>query len=201
MRENEEKILEFIYQSEGGFAQRPEEPGNSVNMGVTKTTFDHWRVAVKKMPQPTVDDLRNLTREECDDIYRHLYFTPVKADLLPSGVDYCMIDAAVHSGPKGSIRFLQEALGFKYKDEHPDWTGPVITGEFDGKTLALINNSNPALLIEDLIMVRQMRQSKMLDRKEKNLPGFDRKLWERGWTRRNKQVRERALEMWSRHVG
>jgi lysozyme family protein len=195
MKKNEAQILLWIAESEGGFAERQEEPGGSVNRGVTLATFDHWRVFVKKMPKPTIDDLRNLTREECDDIYRHLYFVPVKADLLPSGVDYATVDAAVHSGPKGSIRFLQEAIGFKYKEEFPDYKGTFITGEFDDKTFTVMNNINPELLIENLIMVRQARQKKMLDRKEKNLPGFDRELWERGWTRRNTQVRERALKM------
>jgi lysozyme family protein len=194
MKQNEDKVLSWILESEGGFAQRPEEPGGSVNMGITLNTLTDWRVGNKK-PRPTIEDLKNLTKEECHAIYRELFFHPVRFDDLPSGVDYCVVDAAVHSGVAGSIRFLQEALGYKYQKEYPGWKGKFVTGKLDADTIWATLHHNPKDLIYKLIDVRRARQRQMLTRKQHNLPGFNRTLWEKGWTNRNHKALQRSLEL------
>jgi lysozyme family protein len=199
MKENEQQVLSWILADEGGFAARPEEPGNAVNMGVTLDTFTDWRVNTKKMLKPIVDDLRNLTPEECGEIYRTMFFDHIEFDNLPSGVDYCVADAAIHSGVTGSIRFLQEALGFKYKTEYPKWTGHVVNGKLDHDTLWALKSADPENLIRELVHVRQLRQKAMLDRKQRLIAGFDRSLWRRGWTRRNQRVLELALGLLREH--
>lgn len=202
MHSNLDLALSYIFKDEGGFAQRPEEGGGSVNMGITLVTFTQWRVAKKRQTAPTIDDLKAMSREEATEIYLYRYLDAIRFDDLQSGVDYCCADAAIHSGVVGSIRFLQEALGFRYLSEHPNWDGHPVTGEFDLDTLyALHHVSEPSRLVYELIAVRRHRQSLMLDRKAAKDPKFDRALWERVWGHRNEHVRTRAGAMLSADTG
>ncbi len=61
----------------------------------------------------SANDLRHITYEELEHIYRLGYWSKCRCDVLPSGVDYAVFDAAVHSGPGRSARWLQAAVGAK----------------------------------------------------------------------------------------
>ena len=92
---------------EGGYANHPQDPGGATMKGVTQRVYDAYRTR------------RNLTKrsvasiEEADlqAIYRRQYWDAVKGDKLPAGVDYVVMDGAVHSGPSQSAKWLQRALG------------------------------------------------------------------------------------------
>jgi lysozyme family protein len=159
-------------------------------------TFMHWRVSIKEMPTPTRNDLRHLSSEECTDIYRFLYFTPIRFDLLPSGIDYCVLDTAICCGPSRSIQFLQEAIGFKYPNGNPKWKNSEITGDFDLRTLWIIKNRDPEELVKEFMLTRWYRQKKILDRKQLTTPeGFDRRPQEKIWIDRNHKVLQRSLNL------
>jgi len=118
MRANREAVLAEILHTEAGYAERKEEGGGAVNRGVTFAVFSAWR-RLKDLEYgndplpPTWDDLKRLTREEAIEIYEDQYLAPIRFDELPAGVDYCVLDAAVNGGVTGSIKILQEALGFE----------------------------------------------------------------------------------------
>ena len=57
------------------------------------------------------DDLRNITDEQLEQIYRSGYWNKCRCDDLPSGVDYAVFDAAVNSGPGRGAKWLQAAVG------------------------------------------------------------------------------------------
>lgn len=110
MRENLQTALTYILADEGGFAERAEEPGGGVNKGVSLQALQEWR-ARKGLPEPSMDDLRNLTTEEAMQIYEQRYWTSIRGDQLPSGLDYAMLNAAVMEGPRAARIMLNSAIG------------------------------------------------------------------------------------------
>lgn len=100
-----ERAVEFVLKQEGGFVQHPQDPGGATNFGITLETLSRargWRVSV--------DDIRQLTKEEAVEIYLHFYWNAVRADEFPSGLDLAFFDLAVNSGPKQAIMLLQKVL-------------------------------------------------------------------------------------------
>src|SRR5882672_6955907 len=90
---------------EGGFVDDEDDPGGATNMGITHKTLTEWRgVPV------SVDDVKNLTRDEALQIYQARYWNPNKSDDLPAPVAVVLFDGAVNSGPGESAKFLQRAL-------------------------------------------------------------------------------------------
>ena len=100
-----EECIKYVLASEGGFVNHPRDPGGATNMGITRSTLAAWR----KRPV-TVDEVRRLTRAEAIEIYRAQYWTTIRGDELPPGVDYAVFDISVNSGPGRAAKFLQQAL-------------------------------------------------------------------------------------------
>jgi lysozyme family protein len=105
MRHNFDACLSLTLLQEGGYVDNPKDPGGATNMGITRAALACARGnAVSK------SDIRNLTREEAAAIYRLNYWTAIRGDELPDGLDAVMFDHAVNSGPKAAVRTLQGAL-------------------------------------------------------------------------------------------
>lgn len=111
-------VKDWLHLSEGGFSDDPKDPGNwstgkvgkgellGTNHGIT------GRVLAENRGSPvTMDDVKTLTKEEADDIYKARYWDTVRGDDLPAGLDYCVFDYGVNSGPGRAVRSLQAALG------------------------------------------------------------------------------------------
>lgn len=118
MHANLAPALALIFTYEGGFARRNTEPGGSVNMGISEQTLETWR-RVHGGPVPTVDDVRSLTQAEATAIYQAEYADAVHFDDLPAGLDFCVLDSSVNEGVGAALRFLAEAIGFKYTGVRP----------------------------------------------------------------------------------
>jgi lysozyme family protein len=110
MRGNLAASLTYVFNDEGGFAERPEEPGGSCNMGISLVALDRWRKSQGR-GRPGIEDVKALTREEATEIYTAHYAAPVRFDDLPAGLDYIMLNTAVMQGVTGAIQLLQTALG------------------------------------------------------------------------------------------
>jgi lysozyme family protein len=166
MRDNFEDCLRLTLQHEGGFADHPDDPGGATMKGVTLRTFrDHFGPA-------TVADLKAITWGQLVVVYRG-YWTAVRAEELPAGVDYAAFDAAVNSGPRRSILWLQGAAGV---------TADGIIGPI---TLRAVGHRRPDHLVNGMTR----RRLEFLE----GLDNFD--VFGRGWTRRVKSVRADALSM------
>lgn len=74
--------------------------------GVTQRVYDAWRKRKGLRPRT----VRKLEQDELQDIYRSLYWNKVDGDDLPAGVDYCVFDGGVNSGPHQSALWLQRAI-------------------------------------------------------------------------------------------
>ena len=109
---------------EGGFANHPSDPGGMTNLGVTKRVWENW------VGHPVDEaEMRGLTPEKVMPLYKDLYWNKVKADNLPAGIDYCVFDASINSGPAKAVKWLQKSVGTE-----PDGSiGPATLGAVAGK--------------------------------------------------------------------
>lgn len=161
-------LMPHLFRHEGGFADHPRDPGGATKYGITRATLSAWR------DRPvSKTDVRRLTQAEAAAIYRARYWTVVKADALPDGVDYCVFDAAVNSGPARAAKWLQAAVRVTQD------------GVIGPKTLAAANAADPARLVEDLCDIRLAF-----------LRGLSTwSVFGRGWERRVEAVRAHAKTM------
>ena len=171
MKDNFDDCLKYLLVHEGGFVDHPKDPGGMTNLGVTKTVYEAWvghDVNEKIM--------RSLTPSDVAPLYRKKYWDAVRADELVSGLDYCVFDCAVNSGPGRAIKFLQTCVGV-----NPD-------GGFGNVTLAAVvqfKDGAAKTLVEDYCAKRL----EFL----KSLKTFE--VFGRGWERRVNDVKNTALKM------
>ena len=131
MNTNWQKSFELMLQSEGGFVNHPRDPGGMTNLGVTKATWESW--VGREVDEA---EMRGLTADKVEPLYKERYFDAVRGDELPMGLDYLMFDFAVNAGAGRAIKILQAAVGVT-----PD-------GGFGPITMAAVQAVDPNELIE-----------------------------------------------------
>ena len=139
MLSNWKLAFEQMLKSEGGFTDDERDAGNklpdgrkgSTMLGVTQF---NWEQHVGH--QVTHDDMRQLTPADVEPLYKKKYWDVVRADELPSGIDYMVFDMGVNAGPGRSIKLLQTAVCVT-----PD-------GGFGPMTMAAVQAIDPVTLIE-----------------------------------------------------
>lgn len=154
---NFDAAFKQVIQHEGGFIAHPLDPGGATNMGITEEVAR--RVGYKGPMQDLPVDLAKR-------IYLEEYWKPVRAEELPPAVRYAVFDAAVNSGVKQSVLWLQRALGV------------ADDGVFGPKTLEAANAANPDALRARIIAQRLRFLT--------NLNTFG--TFGRGWTRRCAEI-------------
>lgn len=77
--------------------------------GVTQRVYSAWRV-LQKLP---IANVRTIKQSELEAIYHEQYWLAINGPALPTGVDNCLFDEAVNSGPSAAIKDLQKALGVR----------------------------------------------------------------------------------------
>ena len=164
---NFEEALEHVLKHEGGFVNHPKDPGGMTNLGVTKAVWDDW---IKR--ESTEDEMRNLKPADVADLYKKMYWDRVKGDELPSGLNYCVFDAAVNSGTGRAAKWLQECVG------------AVADGAIGAKTLAKVAAHDADALVNAYCDLRLNFL--------KSLKTFD--TFGKGWSRRVEGVRQTALD-------
>lgn len=101
--------LALVLKHEGGFSNHPRDPGGATMQGVIQRVYDAYR----KRRGLARQSVRWIDKDELHEIYKRQYWDEIKGDVLPKGVDYCVFDGAVNSGPRQSAKWLQRALGVK----------------------------------------------------------------------------------------
>lgn len=138
---------------EGGYSNHPSDPGGETMWGVTK------RVAEQN---GYTGSMRDLPQAFAKAVYRKMYWDAVRAEELPPTIRYSTFDAAVNSGPRQAILWLQRSVGAT-----PDGIlGPL--------TLAELRRHDPR---EVLMRANATRLQFMTE-----LPNWG--AFSRGWTRR-----------------
>ena len=137
MNVNFEKCLEHLLRSEGGYSDHPQDPGGRTNLGVTQAVWEDWiDRAVSEA------EMKALTPAKVAPLYREMYWDRVKGDKLPSGVDYCVFDAAVNSGVSRAAKWLQTTVG------------AVADGAIGEQTLKQVLLTNPLMVIDKYSAIR-----------------------------------------------
>ena len=171
MKANYAKALPLVLRHEGGFVNHKDDPGGATNKGVTIGTLKRLGIDVDGDGDSDIVDLRNLRQSDVERVYKLFYWDAVKADQLPSGVDYAVFDFGVNSGPARAAKHLQKVVG------------AAQDGDIGPKTLALVARADP----QDVVTALQ-------DSRLRFLRGL--KTWGtfgKGWGRRVAEVRAVAL--------
>jgi lysozyme family protein len=163
-----DRALPLLLVHEGGFVNHPADPGGATNRGITQNTYNSWRRS-KSLPPRSV---REITADEVSRIYRESYWNPIRGDELPSGVAYCVFDAAVNSGPGRAIRWMQQVVGAR------------VDGVVGPETLGRVLNYNRSDFINEYcdLRLRFMRSLRHYN------------TFKNGWERRVAEVRRQATE-------
>jgi len=167
--ENFQYCLEQVLKHEGGYANYEWDNGGATNMGITQVTYDSYRENKNLSRQ----DVRSITTDERDEIYKEQYWDLVGGDKLPKGVDLCIFDYAVNSGPAKAIKDIQRVVG------------SGVDGIFGPKTLSATRSHKDTRTIEEVCSRRLSFLKRLSDWKHAG----------KGWTRRVNRVETLSLEM------
>jgi lysozyme family protein len=150
---NFDQAMDELLRHEGGYSDRAADPGGKTRYGVTE--------AVARANGYT-GDMRELPLDVARRIYRAAYWDAVRADELPAAVRYAVFDAAVNSGVRQSVRWLQRAV---------DATDDGVLGP---ATLRAVQRQEPEVLLRKLLAQRLQFMAAL-----PTWPSFG-----RGWARR-----------------
>ncbi len=166
---NFDESLRRLLRDEGGYGNHPSDPGGPTNFGITLADARrYWKSAA------TADDVRAMPQSVARDIYRQRYWSALRCDTLPDGVDYAVFDYGVNSGVGRAGKVLRRQLGL------PDRSGTVTDD-----VVAAAGKADPAQLVT-AICAERLAFLKAL----KTWPVFG-----RGWRRRVAGVQAAALAM------
>ena len=129
--------IPFILKWENGWSDDPDDSGGATMKGVTLDTFKEF-CKRKGRPEPTKEDLRNISDEGWNSIYKEMFWDTLGADEFNNqNVANIMIDWRWMSG-RLAIKRLQLIVGTK----DDGIVGPV--------TLAAVNSKDPLRLFEQI---------------------------------------------------
>lgn len=118
---------------EGGYVDHPSDPGGATNHGVTEKVARKFGYT---------GNMRGYPKEEAAKVYRSEYWDAVRADELPAPLRYPIFDAAVNSGARQAILWLQQALDVK------------ADGVIGTQTLAAVKAADPNALLRCMLGAR-----------------------------------------------
>lgn len=101
-----DQSLDWLLEEEGGWSNHPADRGGATMYGVTQATYSAWR---KKKGRPA-QSVRKISKEEAKELYNEEYWQAASCDKLPWPISYLTFDAAVNSGVRRAIQWLQTGL-------------------------------------------------------------------------------------------
>lgn len=130
--------------NEGGYTGNPDDNGNWTGgkKGAGKLIGTNWGISAPVLVEtigrldssklgriPTVEDMKNLSRETAEAIYKLRYWDKIKGDqIISQAVANSIYDSAVNMGVGTAIKLAQRAAGI------------AETGVMDTATLNKLNN-------------------------------------------------------------
>lgn len=168
MKKNFEYSLELLLKHEGGFVDHPKDPGGMTNLGVTRAAYEQY------MKGPVTEaEMRALTPKIVAPFYKTEYWDKGRLDDMPSGLDFFCFDWGVNSGMGRPAKVLQRILGV------------TADGAIGPKTIKACFDFEADSLVVKMYDARQKFYENL-----STFPTFG-----KGWTRRNKEALEQALEL------
>ena len=118
-----DEIIDITLHHEGGYVHDPKDLGGETNYGIAKRFY------------PDVD-IKNLTKDEANDIYRRDYWVRNKVEELPENLRHIFFDMCVNQGRGRAVKILQHAANAKGAGLKVDGgLGPKTIGAMKGVEL------------------------------------------------------------------
>jgi lysozyme family protein len=132
-------FLRKLLRLEGGYVNHKNDRGGCTNKGVTLNTFkQYYGLGLD------CDDLKNITEEQVENIYKKGYWDPCWGDKIQNTrIAQLLVDWAINSGVKTAIKGIQTIVGV----DVDGYMGPM--------TVGAINNYPPKELFEKLKAARK----------------------------------------------
>lgn len=96
-----DEAFDLLIGHEGGYSRHPTDPGGETMFGITR------KVALQ---EGYTGDMHVLPRDFAKAVYKRRYWDAVKADSMPDALRFSLFDAAVNSGVKQAVMWLQRAV-------------------------------------------------------------------------------------------
>ena len=103
-------VIALVLEHEGGYQEKHFDRGNWTSGVIGKGELKGTNFGISAMAYPHLD-IRRLTREQAIAIYHRDYWLKIRGDDLPFPLAAVTMDAAVNSGPRRAVEWLQKALG------------------------------------------------------------------------------------------
>lgn len=123
-------LISLLLREEKGYVNDPRDSGLETNWGISRKSYPHLPIAL-------------LTRDDAIAIYWRDYWTPIRGDALPGGLDLLMLECAVNQGVETAVTLLQEEIN-EYRAAKDDID---VDGDLGPQTLAAIR----AMSHDDLV--------------------------------------------------
>lgn len=153
------EAIVHILAAEGGYSNNPKDPGGETRYGITKRTA---------RAHGYLGSMRTLPMATAARIYKVSYWDACQCGQLPPWLRLAVFDAAVHSGPAQSVRWLQQELGVP------------VTGRIGPETIAAAAGKTDCQAVIDALLDMRLAYLQRL----KNWNTF-----KNGWTARIEKVR------------
>ena len=158
------EAIVHILAAEGGYSNNPKDPGGETRYGITKRTA---------RAHGYLGSMRTLPMATAARIYKISYWDVCQCGQLPPWLRLAVFDAAVHSGPAQSVRWLQQALGVP------------VTGRIGPETVAAAAGKTDCQAVIDALLDLRLAYLQRL----KNWKTF-----KNGWTARIEKVRSLSCQ-------
>ena len=160
------KLVPHIVKWEGGWSDHKNDLGGKTNKGITYQTYKFY-YRRKGLPEPSVEQLKNISHTEFTDILKTLYWDVCKADyIVNQSVANAIVDWGWNSGNVTAIKEVQKILGVK---------ADGIVGNI---TLSAINSRSPLPLFGAIKQARLDYIDEICEARKENLDFKD------GWLNR-----------------
>jgi lysozyme family protein len=134
-----DRFLPRLLRLEGGFVNRPDDPGGATNKGITLQTLNECGQELLGLA-PTLDNLRALTDAQAGIVYKRRYWDPLRGDAIGSqALADMLVDFHVNAG-RNAIVVLQRVLGEQAAKP------PAVDGVFGDGTFAALAAADPTSL-------------------------------------------------------
>lgn len=161
--------IDYVLSNEGGFVNNPNDLGKATNWGITIYTL-----ATHREKGVTIDDVRNLTREEACEIYYEYYWTKancqdLKEEIIATAIfDTCVL-YGIHKATQMAQAAINEFLGSTVYDED---------GVMGDLTVNALNHMEASEFIDCFYQAITARITEIVEANPKN------KEFEQGWLNR-----------------
>jgi lysozyme family protein len=177
-----ERCVAIVLKHEGGYVDHPSDPGGATNHGISLRYARTLGSMLDLDDDGDVDkhDILLVTPAKAALVYRQWFWADVRGDDLPAGIDLCMFDFAVNSGPSRAIKYAQQVV----RVEADGFIGPV--------TMAALQKADPRSFI---MHYQEDRESFLRSLRNPKTGLLQWNTFGRGWKHRVDDVKQAALAM------